>query len=189
MFFTGMTLNIMTLAGLALGVGMLVDNSIVILENIYTYRDKGAKAFAAAVLGSQEMMMAIAASTLTTICVFLPLIMYQKELGIIGEVLKGLSFTVVISLLCSLVVAVVLVPVLSSKYFKIGSKKERNLPGVFGAADRRLGIAFDALDQGYYNSIRWVLKHKLITLCTIAGLLILSIVMIPRLSSYSCRPR
>lgn len=181
MFFTGMTLNIMTLAGLALGVGMLVDNSIVILENIYTYRDKGAKAFAAAVLGSQEMMMAIAASTLTTICVFLPLIMYQKELGIIGEVFKGLSFTVVISLLCSLVVAVVLVPVLSSKYFKIGSKKERNLPGVFGAADRRLGIAFDALDQGYYNSIRWVLKHKLITLCTIAGLLILSIVMIPRL--------
>ena len=69
--------------------------------------------------------MAITASTLTTICVFLPLIMYQKELGIIGEVFKGLSFTVVISLVCSLLVAIVLVPVLSSSYLKIGSSKEK----------------------------------------------------------------
>ena len=75
MKFSGFSLNMMTLAGLSLGVGMLVDNSIVILENIYSYRAKGAKAKAAAILGSQEMIMAITASTLTTICVFLPLVM------------------------------------------------------------------------------------------------------------------
>lgn len=181
MFFSGMTLNIMTLAGLALGVGMLVDNSIVVLENIYTYRDKGAKPKAAAILGSQEMLMAIAASTLTTICVFLPLIMYQKELGIIGEVFKGLSFTVVISLLCSLVVATVLVPVLASKYFKIGSKKNKTYKGLFGKIDLQLGKAFESLDAAYFKTIQWVLKHKTITISFIAGLLVISILMIPRL--------
>ncbi|HKL87064.1 MAG TPA: efflux RND transporter permease subunit, partial [Treponemataceae bacterium] len=181
MFFSGMTLNIMTLAGLALGVGMLVDNSIVVLENIYTYRDKGAKPKAAAILGSQEMLMAIAASTLTTICVFLPLIMYQKELGIIGEVFKGLAFTVVISLLCSLFVAIVLVPVLASKYFKIGSKKDKTYKGFIGKIDLKVGSFFDAIDTAYYNAIRWVLKHKSLTISFIAGLLVLSMLMIPRL--------
>jgi hydrophobic/amphiphilic exporter-1 (mainly G- bacteria), HAE1 family len=181
MFFTGMSLNIMTLAGLALGVGMLVDNSIVVLENIYTYREKGAKPVSAAILGSQEMVMAITASTLTTICVFLPLIMYQKKLGIIGEVFKGLAFTVVISLVCSIVVAVVLVPVLTSKYFRIGSTKDKTYKGWWGKTDLALGRFFDGVDDAYSRGITWVLRHKALTIGGIAALFVLAIAMIPQL--------
>ena len=100
---------------------------------------------AAAILGSSEMLMAITASTLTTICVFLPLIMYKSQLGVIGEIFQGLAFTVVISLVSSLVVAIVLVPVLSSKYFKVTGKKERHHEGLLG----RINLAFD----GSYNFV------------------------------------
>jgi len=179
MYFSGMTLNIMTLAGLALGVGMLVDNSIVILENIYSYREKGAKPKPAAILGSQEMALAISASTLTTICVFLPLIMYRKELEVIGEIFQGLAFTVVISLLCSLIVAIVLVPVLTSKYFKIGGKNRRTYTGLFGKLDISLGNFFTRLDEKYFKAIRWVLRHKLVTIGTIVGLFVLSLSLLP----------
>lgn len=175
MFFSGMTLNVMTLAGLALGVGMLVDNSIVILENIYTYREKGAKPKSASILGAQEMIMAISASTLTTICVFLPLIMYQKELGIIGEVFKGLAFTVVISLVCSLVVAIVLVPVLTSKYFKIGGKHKGNSDTLVGRVNGSMDRFFTGLDRVYGKGVKTVLSHKTITLLAILVLLIASI--------------
>lgn len=181
MYFAGMSLNLMTLAGLSLGVGMLVDNSIVILENIFTYREKGAKPVPAAILGSQEMMLAISASTLTTICVFLPLIMYKKELGIVGEIFQGLAFTVVISLVCSLIVALVLVPVLSSKYFKIGNKNERKLTGTWGKIDSKMESFFDKVDDKYATSIRWVLKHKKVTVGTIAALFILSVASMPLL--------
>ncbi len=179
MFFTGMTLNIMTLAGLALGVGMLVDNSIVILENIYSYREKGAKPKPAAILGSQEMVLAISASTLTTICVFLPLIMYRRELEVIGEIFQGLAFTVVISLVCSLVVAIILVPVLTSRYFKIGGKDRQTYSGFLGKLNLRLGKLFERLDEKYFRSVHWVLKHKLITIGVIVGLFILSIALVP----------
>lgn len=182
MFFSGMTLNIMTLAGLALGVGMLVDNSIVILENIYTYREKGSKPIPASILGSQEMVLAITASTLTTICVFLPLIMYKKELEIIGEIFSGLAFTVVISLLCSLIVAVVLVPVLTSKYIKIGTKKERDLasrPDFIVRLDTTLGNFFETLDSRYFKALQWVLRHKTQTILAIVVLFALSIALIP----------
>ena len=181
MYFAGMSLNLMTLAGLSLGVGMLVDNSIVILENIFTYREKGAKPVPAAILGSQEMMLAIAASTLTTICVFLPLIMYKSELGVIGEIFQGLAFTVVISLVCSLVVALVLVPVLASKYFKIGNRKERRLPPSLARIDESMQNFFDRVDEKYSRAIRWVLKRKKLTVGAIAGLFVLSIASMPLL--------
>jgi HAE1 family hydrophobic/amphiphilic exporter-1 len=181
MYFTGMSLNLMTLAGLSLGVGMLVDNSIVILENIFTYREKGAKPVPAAILGSQEMMLAITASTLTTICVFLPLIMYKKELGIIGEIFQGLAFTVVISLVCSLIVALVLVPVLSSKYFKIEVKKNKRKTGIWANIDARMARFFDSVDEKYAHAIRWVLRHKKATVGTIAGLFVLSLASMPLL--------
>lgn len=194
MYFSGMTLNIMTLAGLTLGVGMLVDNSIVILENIFTYREKGTKPIPAAILGSQEMMLAISASTLTTICVFLPLIMYKKELGLVGEIFEGLAFTVVISLLCSLIVALVLIPVLTSKYFRISTKKEKAAkqaerkfrnPGLQAGfntirnVDAAMDRFFDKLDDVYSKSIRWFLRHKAMTIGTIAALFVISCVSIP----------
>ncbi|MFW5747251.1 MAG: efflux RND transporter permease subunit, partial [bacterium] len=98
MYFFDLTLNLMTLTGLALGVGMLVDNSIVIIENIYRYREKGAKLHASAILGSQEMTTAITASTLTTVLVFLPMVVFRNRLDFIGEMISGLALTVVISL-------------------------------------------------------------------------------------------
>ena len=127
------------------------------------------------------MMLAITASTLTTICVFLPLIMYKKELGIIGEIFQGLAFTVVISLVCSLIVALVLVPVLSSKYFKIEIKKRRRNAGLWARIDARMARFFDSVDEKYSRAIRWVLRHKKATIGTIAGLFVLSLASMPLL--------
>ncbi|MDR1785168.1 MAG: efflux RND transporter permease subunit [Spirochaetaceae bacterium] len=160
MYFFGFTLNLMTLAGLALGVGMLVDNSIVILENIYSYREKGAKAAVAAVLGSHEMLMAITASTLTTICVFLPLIMLQNQLGMIGQVFQGLTFTVVFSLLSSLVVAIVLVPVLASKYLKLENIAGRRRAGFLGSVNNGMTHFFERLDNLYSGGVRRIIHHR-----------------------------
>ncbi|WP_320129829.1 efflux RND transporter permease subunit [uncultured Sphaerochaeta sp.] len=177
MYFTGFSLNLMTLAGLALGIGMLVDNSIVILENIYSYRESGTKATVAAILGSQEMITAITSSTLTTICVFLPMIMYKKQLGIAGQVFNSLAFTVVISLLCSLFVAVTLVPVLASKYLKLGNIKKRNSQGF----QKVMSKIFDAFDNGYAKMVRFVLHHKILTLFVIIALLVISLLQISRI--------
>ncbi|NLM00174.1 MAG: efflux RND transporter permease subunit [Treponema sp.] len=175
MYFTGNTLNMMTLAGLTLGVGMLVDNSIVMLENIYSYRERGTKASIAAVLGSQEMIMAISASTLTTICVFLPLIMYGNELGMIGQVFEGLTFTIVVSLVCSLIVAIVLVPVLASKYLK--------LENIYNPDKKKsiIGHALDKLDDLYEIAVRKVLKYKKTTIAIIIIIFIASLLYIPKL--------
>lgn len=179
MYFWGLTLNVMTLAGLALGVGMLVDNSIVILENIYHYREKGAKLSTAAVLGTQEMITAVSASTLTTISVFAPLVMFKSQLGIIGELFAGLAFTVVISLASSLAVAMLLIPVLSSHYLPLTTRKQKPLRGLLASLDGVFGNFFTALENGYRKLIRGVLHHKLITVLVILALFVGSLVMIP----------
>ena len=179
MYFSGLTLNLMTLTGLALGVGMLVDNSIVILENIYRYREKGAKLRASAVLGSQEMINAIVASTLTTISVFAPLAVFRRQLEFIGELFSGLAFTVVISLGSSLLVAVFLIPVLSSRYLPISSRKQRPLKGVLKAVDDRADGAFRSLDRGYQRALAGVLNHKIITLLVAVAILGGSVALIP----------
>lgn len=177
MYFSGHTLNMMTLAGLALGVGMLVDNSIVILENIYSYREKGAKADVAAILGSQEMTMAITSSTLTTICVFLPMIMFGSRLGMMKQVFMGLAFTVVISLVCSLLFAIVLVPVLASKYLRLENVKKRNKKGLNKVMTR----FFDAVDNGYSKAVRFSVRHKLLIIALVLVALVLSVMAIPRI--------
>lgn len=172
MYFFDLTLNIMTLSGLALGIGMLVDNSIVILENIYRYREKGAKHTSAAILGSQEMINAITASTFTTICVFAPVIMFQDQLGIIGEMFKGLSFTIVFSLTASLFVAIALVPVLSSKYLTISSRLENPLKGIWKTLDKKLDGFFKTFDNLYKNALKIVLKKRALTIIIIVALFI-----------------
>ncbi|MDR2096793.1 MAG: efflux RND transporter permease subunit [Treponema sp.] len=179
MYFAGMTLNLMTLAGLVLGVGMLVDNSIVILENIYHYREKGAKLHSAAVLGTQEMIIAIIASTLTTICVFAPLVMFKGLLEMPGELFAGLAFTVVISLTISLVVAIVLVPVLSSHYFPLVTRKQKPLRGFLAVIDRGFEAFFAGLDGGYRWIVDKVLKHKIMVIGVLFVLFLLSIFMVP----------
>lgn len=149
MYFRGMTLNMISLAGLLIGVGMLVDNSIVVLENIYSYRQKDAKPKVAAVLGSQEMVSAITSSTLTTVCIFLPMIMLKTKMGMVGQFLNDLSMTIIFSLMCSLIVAITLVPVLSSSVFVVSNAGEKRDDSFFGKINRGLGSVFDKLDNLY----------------------------------------
>lgn len=179
MYFAGLTLNVMTLAGLALGVGMLVDNSIVILENIFRYREKGTKLTSAAILGSQEMINAITSSTLTTICVFAPIVIFKSQLDIYGDLFSGLSFTVVISLTASLIVAVTLIPVLASHYLPISSRKEKPLKGILLLIDTKMESVFTALDNAYKRGVARVLRHKIATIVVIILIFAGSMALIP----------
>src|SRR5699024_5167601 len=112
MYFTGETLNVLTLGGLALGLGMMVDRSIVILENIYSYRQRGHNIVASAIKVATELAPAVIASTTTTLVVFLPIVYVE---GIASDMFTPLALTVSFSLLASLIVAVTIVPMLSSK--------------------------------------------------------------------------
>jgi len=115
MYFTGLTLNIMTLGGLALGAGMLVDNAIVVLENIFRNHEQGASTNEAAIQGTSQVGGAIIASTLTTIVVFIPIVYLR---GASGELFKEQAFTVAFSLLASLVVAILIIPMLYSRLYR-----------------------------------------------------------------------
>ena len=179
MYFAGLTLNLMTMAGLVPGIGMLVDNSIVILENIYHYREKGAKLMPAAVLGTSEMLVAISASTLTTICVFAPLVMFQGLLETAGEMFSGLAFTVVISLGVSLLTAAFLVPVLSSHFFPLVTRKQVPLKGRLGKIDGVFERFFIRLDNSYRRAVDRVLRHKALVIIIMAILFVGSCILIP----------
>jgi HAE1 family hydrophobic/amphiphilic exporter-1 len=179
MYFAGLTMNLMTMAGLVLGIGMLVDNSIVILENIYHYREKGAKLKTAAVIGTTEMVIAITASTITTICVFAPLVMFQGLLEMAGELFAGLAFTVVISLGISLFTAVFLVPVLSSHYLPLVTRKQQPLTGTLAKVDAYFGRFFVWLEEKYRGAVKKVLNHKKIVIFSLLILFVISMLLIP----------
>ncbi len=141
MYFTGLTLNIMTLGGLALGAGMLVDNAIVVLENIFRNHEQGDSAEEAAVKGTSQVGGAIIASTLTTIVVFIPIVYLR---GASGELFKEQAFTVAFSLLASLVVAILIIPMLYSRLYRKrapfsgGTKKSVQFTGYGRFLDRIL---------------------------------------------------
>jgi len=179
MYFANLTLNLMTMAGLVLGIGMLIDNSIIILERIYHYREKGAKLGPAAVIGTSEMTMAITASTLSTLCVFAPLVMFQGLLEMVGEMFSGLAFTVVISLAISLFTALFLVPVLTSHYFPLVTRKQKPLRGALAALDRGFEHFFTALEAGYKGAVRWVLGHKALVIIFLSLVFAGSILLVP----------
>jgi HAE1 family hydrophobic/amphiphilic exporter-1 len=159
MYFFDLTLNIMTLSGLVLGLGMLVDNSIVILENIYHYREKGTKLKPAAILGTQEMVNAIVASTLTTVSVFAPMLIFQRELGVTGSIFGALAFTIVISLVSSLLVAMILVPVLSSTFLPLYTRRQKPLPGFLQKVDNVFESFFKWLESTYKWFLSVILKN------------------------------
>jgi len=156
MYFAGITLNIMTMAGLTLGIGMIVDSSIVVLENIYRYREKGAKPVPAAFLGTQEMMTAIMAAVLTTVSIFLPLLIFKRELDVIGVLFEDLALTIVIALLSSLLIAITLVPVLSSRYLVPYTRRQKPSRIRSNAS----GNMFTRFTNGYKRLLANVLKHK-----------------------------
>ena len=176
MYFFDLTLNMMTLAGLILGLGMIVDGAIVILENIYQYRERGTKLKSAAALGSHEMYMAIIASNLTTICVFLPIIVFKNDLGMMGEVFMDLVFTIVISLLTSLIIALTIVPVLCSHYIKIYTPTQRPIRNRFLAnIERKMAKDQKALENVYKKALAGVLENRGLTVFAVILLLIVSI--------------
>ena len=157
-YFGGFTLNIMTLGGLALGVGMLVDNSIVVLENIFRLKDEGASPMQAALDGTHEVTAAIVASTLTTLAVFLPMVFVR---GIAGIMFKQLAFVVSFSLICSLVVALTLVPMLSSRLLGPARAPRSKLEKWKVRAVASIRRYLTALENGYKRLLHWALDHRL----------------------------
>ena len=174
MYFTGITFNILSLSGLALGIGMLVDNSVVVIENIYRLRGRGVPAPRASVQGARQVAGSIISSTLTTICVFLPMIFSS---GMVRELLTDMALTITFSLLASLIVALSVVPCAGSTVLR--SQKEVKHP------------LFDKLLDGYEKALRFCLKVKALPLGLAIALLVLSvwrittmgIVMIPEMGS------
>lgn len=182
MSFAGLTLNMMTLTGLILGVGMIVDASIVMIENIYSYRIRGAKPKVAAILGSQEMMMSVISGNLTTICVFLPFLFYLKELEMMGQMFKGIIFTVVIALVSSLFVAIFLVPVLAGKFLPLTNRNEKPVKSkLLKNFYEFLNSLIQKLTNVYKKALRVALRHRVGTIFICVCLLVMAIALIPTL--------
>ena len=180
MNLAGITLNMMTLTGLILGVGMIVDASIVMIDNIYSYRSRGAKPRIAAILGSQEMISSVISGNLTTICVFVPFLLFMKDLGFMGQMFKGIIFTIVIALVSSLFVAIFLVPVLAGHFLPLTNRSEKpvknkfliKLYGFFNSCQ-------SAIDRVYRKILKAALNHRAVTVIVCATALVASFMLIP----------
>ncbi|MFP4417999.1 MAG: efflux RND transporter permease subunit [Chitinispirillaceae bacterium] len=155
LFMADLTLNVISMAGLALAIGMLVDNSIVVLENIFRHHDRSTAISKAADEGASEMGTAIIASTLTTISVFVPVLFVP---GITGQLFKEMVLTITFSLAVSLIVALTLVPLLSSVLLKRKENKEQ--AHIQKAADQRKKGLFSSLVDRYQRFLHWALRHK-----------------------------
>ena len=169
----GLTLNIISMAGLALAVGLLVDNSIVVLESIFRHREKGKDSREAADIGTHEVAMAITASTLTTVSVFVPVLFVP---GIAGELFNDMVVTICFSLGVSLVVALTLVPLLASRIFKIQDKMDDR--SFFRKLALRIGGWIESLTRVYLVALNWSLKRRKTVLFSTLGILILSILLL-----------
>ena len=172
----GFTLNLLTMTGLIMGMGMTLDGAIVILENVHTYRERGAKPGVAAILGSREMMRPIIASSATTLCVFIPLIIYKNDLKEMGQLFSDLIFTVVITLIASLLVAITLVPCLCGAVLKLDTRKQKPLKNpVLRKIDDVMEGFFKGLENKYRNALDYCLSHRLIILLLVSLMLIYSL--------------
>ena len=157
MYFTGLDMNIMTLAGLSLGIGMLVDNSVVVIENIYRLRSRGVPAARAAVQGTKQVGMSVVASTLTSVCVFLPVVFSSS---LVRSLLQPMSLCIGYCLMASLIVAVTVVPAAASTVLK-------------KAEPKRL-VWFEKIQDKYAQSLDWCLKHRALPLIAAVALLAFS---------------
>ena len=171
----GITLNMMTLTGLILGLGMVVDASIVMIDNIYSYRQRGARPKIAAILGSQEMLMSVISGNLTTVCVFVPFLFFIKDLGMMGQLFKDIIFTIVIALVSSLLVAIFLVPVLAGKFLPLTNRnlKPVNNPilrFIYGLFEQ----AIDGITYVYSKLLKVCLKNRLITIVVSLAVLVIA---------------
>ena len=178
----GITLNMMTMTGLILGVGMIVDASVVMIDNIYAYRMRGTKAHVAAVLGTQEMIVSVISGNLTTICVFIPFLFFMKDLGFMGQMFKGIIFTIVIALVCSLFVAIFLVPVLAGHFLPLTNRNEKPVKSavfkfLYGTFER----AQKAIEKVYGWGLKKALNHRIATICVCMTALVISLMFVPTL--------
>ncbi len=174
MYFTGLDMNIMTLAGLSLGIGMLVDNSVVVIENIYRLRGRGVPAARAAVQGARQVGMSVVASTLTSVCVFLPVVFAS---GTVRSLLQPMSMCIGYCLMASLIVAITVVPAAASTVLK-------------KAEPKRL-VWFEKVQDKYAHSLTWCLQHRALPLIAAVVLLAFSgwkvlnmgVVLLPKITS------
>ncbi|BFK57938.1 hypothetical protein I250019C1_00320 [Faecalibacterium sp. i25-0019-C1] len=157
MYFTGLDLNVMTLAGLSLGIGMLVDNSVVVIENVYRLRSRGVPAARAAVQGTKQVGMSVVASTLTSVCVFLPVVF---SASIVRSLMMPMSLCIGYCLMASLIVALTVVPAASSTVLK-------------KAEPKRLAW-FEKVQEKYAHSLEWCLQHRALPLVAAVVLLVFS---------------
>ncbi len=173
MYISGVSLNIMSLGGLALGIGMLVDNSIVVLESIDRFRQRGLNAFEAASRGASDVAIAVTASTFTTVCVFFPIVFIK---GIAGQLFRDTALTVCFSLLTSLFVAITLIPMLSSLpnwaiFELLLWLIQKGLLVVLYPFLKAFNLIYSAVERAYPKVINFAISHKLIVIgCTIAAL-------------------
>jgi HAE1 family hydrophobic/amphiphilic exporter-1 len=161
MYFFKLSLNIVSLGGLTLGIGMLVDNSIVVLENIFRHREDGLSRMEAAYTGVKEVGMAVIASTFTTVAVFLPLIYVE---GMVASVFKDMSLTITFSLLASLIVALTVVPMMAAKMLKIKKPDENKKKRIVTRLLDGWGSVLDRIDSVYRKVLNWCIHRKAVTL-------------------------
>ncbi len=174
MYFTGLDMNVMTLAGLSLGIGMLVDNSVVVIENVYRLRSRGIPAARAAVMGTRQVGMSIVASTLTSVCVFLPVIFSSS---IVRSLLQPMSLCIGYCLAASLIVAMTVVPAASATVLKKAEPKKL--------------AWFEKIQNGYGKSLAWCLQHRALPLVAAVVLLVfcvwrvasMGVVLLPTITS------
>ncbi|MCA8961072.1 MAG: efflux RND transporter permease subunit, partial [Planctomycetes bacterium] len=175
MYAAGLTLNLMTLGGLALGVGMMVDNAIVVLENIFRRRDEESEGpVDASVHGAREVATAIVAATITTLVIFLPLAFVR---GVTGLLFQDFAYVIVISLICSLMVALTLVPMLASRLLRPVETDAR------ASWSQRLVVAseraFRRLEEGYRDLLRRALRVRVATVLVVVATLLASLLLAP----------
>lgn len=170
----GISLNMMSMGGLALGIGMLVDNAIVVLESVFRHREEGKDRKTAASVGTAEVAKAIIASTLTTISVFLPIIFVP---GIAGVLFKDQALAVTFSLACSLLVALTLVPLLCSRFLRLQSERRGEKRRTNGLS-YKVGSYMGKLDGAYQGILNWALNHRAIVIVATIIIFIISIMIV-----------
>jgi len=179
-YFGGFTLNLMTLGGLALGVGMLVDNAIVVLENIFRMREAKANPQDAAVRGTEEVTGAIIASTITTLAIFLPMIFVR---GMAGVMFRQLAYVIGFALLCSLGVALTLIPMLASRFLAAAGPEPAGHESFGRRIYRTSGAMLVRLEEDYKGLLHFALNHRVLVVAAVLLLLGGSLFLVPLVGS------
>ncbi len=183
MYLTGITLNMITFTGLIIALGMVVDASVVMIDNIYSYRSRGAKPHVSAILGSSEMFASVFSGNLTTVCVFVPFILFVADLEMMGQMFKEIIFVIIIALLSSLFVALLLVPALAGHFLPLTNREEkpvknRALAAFYAFLDKIL----EWITEAYRILLKIVLQHRLITTIIVIAVFVISLTMMSRMN-------